>query len=66
LKIVLRICLDVHIRTIVVLTYDKLAEIYFLHLLYAIYFSTMTHLHLGKKVSIFPPGDVNFRPIPLR
>jgi hypothetical protein len=52
LKIAVRIHLDAHIRTIVVLTGGKLTGIYFLHLLYAIYF-------LGKKLSILPPGDVN-------
>jgi hypothetical protein len=38
LKTAVRICLDGHIRTIVVLTGGKIIEIYFLYLLYAIYF----------------------------
>jgi hypothetical protein len=38
LKIVVRICLDAHIRTIIVLIAGKLTRIYFLYLLYAIYF----------------------------
>jgi hypothetical protein len=37
-KPTVRIHLDAHIRTIVVLTGGKLAGIYFLHLLFAIYF----------------------------
>jgi hypothetical protein len=61
-----RICLDAHIRYIVVLTGGKLTGIYFLHLLSAIYFSVTTHLRQGKKVSILPPGDVNPGPIPSR
>jgi hypothetical protein len=56
-----RIHLDAHIRTIVVLTGGKLIGIYFLHLL-----SVMTHRRPGKKVSILPPGVVNPRPIPSR
>jgi hypothetical protein len=36
--------LDAHIRTIIVLTGGKLTGIYFLHLLYAIYYSVTTHL----------------------
>jgi hypothetical protein len=36
----------------------KLAGIYFLPLPSIIYFSVMTHLRQGKKVSIFPLGDV--------
>jgi hypothetical protein len=38
LKTVVRICLDAHIRIIVVLTGGKLIGIYFLYLLSAIYF----------------------------
>jgi hypothetical protein len=56
--------LDVHIRTIVVLTGGKLTGIYFVPLLYAIYYSVMTHLQQGKKVSILPPGDMNPNPSP--
>jgi hypothetical protein len=59
-----RIRLDAHIRTIVVLTGGKLIGAYFLHLLYAIYFPVTTHVHAGKKVSILPSGDVNPRPVP--
>jgi hypothetical protein len=66
LKTVVRICLDAHIRTIVALTGGKLTEIYFLYLLYANYFSVMTHLHQGKKVSILVPGDVNSGPVASR
>jgi hypothetical protein len=54
-----RIRVDAHIRTIVVLTCGKLTGIYFLYLLSAIYFSVMMHLRQGKKVSILMPGDVN-------
>jgi hypothetical protein len=43
LKTVVRIHLETHIRTILVLTCGKLARIYFLHLLFAIYFSVTTH-----------------------
>jgi hypothetical protein len=53
--------LDVHIRTIVVLTDGKLTVIYFAHLL-----SVITHQRQGKKVSILPPDDVNPGPIPSR
>jgi hypothetical protein len=56
-KTVVRIRLDAHIRTIVVLTGDKLIRIYF---------SIMTHLRHSKKVNILPPGDVSPRPIPSR
>jgi hypothetical protein len=55
-----------HIRTIVVLICSKLTRIYFLHLLYAIYFSVTTHLRPGKKISILPLGDVNPRLAPSR
>jgi hypothetical protein len=58
--------LDAHIRTIVVLTCGKLTGFYFLHLLYASYYSIMMHLRQGKKVSIVPPGNVNPGLIPLR
>jgi hypothetical protein len=43
LKTAVRLCLDAHIRTIVVLTGGKLTEIYFLHLPYAIYFPVTMH-----------------------
>jgi hypothetical protein len=59
-----RICLDAHIRTIVVLIDNKLTGFYFLHLLYAIYFLVTMNLRLGKKVSTLLPGDVNLRSIP--
>jgi hypothetical protein len=61
-----RIHLDAHIKTIVVLTGGKLTRFYFLPLLYVIYYSAMTHLRQGKKVSIFPLGDANPRPVPSR
>jgi hypothetical protein len=54
------------IRTIVILTGGKLTGFYFLPLLYAIYYSVMTHLQKGKKVGILPRGDVNSGPIPSR
>jgi hypothetical protein len=66
LKIAVRIRLDAHIKTIVVLTGDKLTWIYFLYLLSAIYFSVMTHLCRGKKVSILVLGDVNSGPVASR
>jgi hypothetical protein len=44
-KTAVRIRLDAHIRTIVVLTGGKLTGIYLLYLLYAIYFSVTMHLH---------------------
>jgi hypothetical protein len=56
-----RICLDAHIRTLVVLTCGKLTGIYFLHLL-----SVTTQRRQGKKVSILPRSDVNPRPVPSR
>jgi hypothetical protein len=56
-----RIHLDAHIRTIVVLTGGKLTWIYFPHLL-----SVTMHRRQGKKVSIFPLGDVNPGPVPSR
>jgi hypothetical protein len=62
----MRICLDAHIRTIVVLTGVKLTWIYFLYLLSAIYFSVTMHLRQGKKVSILVPGDVNSGPVASR
>jgi hypothetical protein len=42
LKTAVRIRLDAHIKTIVVLTSGKVKGIYFPHLLYAIYFSVTT------------------------
>jgi hypothetical protein len=66
LKITERIRLDADIRTIVVLTGDKLTAIYFMYLFYAIHYSITTHLQNGKKVSILPPGDLNPRPNKLR
>jgi hypothetical protein len=60
-KFMVRIRLGAHIRTIVVLTGGKLIGIYFPYLL-----SVMTHRWQGKKVCIFPPGDVNLGPIPSR
>jgi hypothetical protein len=60
-KSTVRICLNAHIRTIVVLTSGKLIGIYFLYLL-----SVTMHRWQGKKVSIFPLGDVNPGPVPLR
>jgi hypothetical protein len=66
LKTAMRICLDAHIRTIVVLTGVKLTWIYFLYLLSAIYFSVTMHLRQGKKVSILVPGDVNSGPVASR
>jgi hypothetical protein len=56
--------LDAHIRTIVVLTGGKLTGFYFLHLLYAIYYSVTMHLRKGKKVSFLPLDDVNLGPVP--
>jgi hypothetical protein len=58
-----RICVDAHIRTIVVLTGGKLTGIYFLYLRSVIYFSVMTHLLQGKKVSILVSGDVDSGPV---
>jgi hypothetical protein len=54
LKTAVRIRLDAHIWTIVVLTCGKLTRIYFPYLL-----SITTHRRQGKKVSILSPGDVN-------
>jgi hypothetical protein len=65
-KFTVRKPLEAHIRTIVVLTCGNLTGIYFLHLLYTIYYSIMTHLRQGKKVSFLPPSDVNLGPIPSR
>jgi hypothetical protein len=65
-KTVVRKQLDAHIRTIVVLTGGKLSGIYFMHLLYAIYFSVMMHQQKDKEVSFFPLGDVNPGPVPSR
>jgi hypothetical protein len=61
-----RIRFNARIRTIVILTGDKLTGIYFLYLLSTIYFSITTHLRQGKKVSILVPGDVNFGPVASR
>jgi hypothetical protein len=61
-----RICLDAHIRTIVVLTGGKLTGFSLQHFLYAIYYSITTHLQQGKKVSFLPLGNVNPRPVPSR
>jgi hypothetical protein len=61
-----RIHFNAHIRTIVVLTGGKLTGIYFLYLPSAIYFSVMTHLRQGKKVSILVPGDVDSGPVASR
>jgi hypothetical protein len=61
-----RIHVDAHIRTIIVLTGAKLTGFYFLHLLYAIYYFVMTHLQKGKKVSFLPLGDVNPGLVPSR
>jgi hypothetical protein len=58
-KTAVRICLDAHIRTIVVITGSMVTKIYILYLFYAIYFSVTTHLRPGKKVSILPLCDVN-------
>jgi hypothetical protein len=66
LKTAVRIRLDSHKRTRVVLTGGKLIGIYFLYLLSAIYFFVTTHPHQGKKVSILSPGDVNSRPVASR
>jgi hypothetical protein len=61
LKTTVRIRLDAHIRSIVVLTGGKLIGIYFLHLL-----SVMMHQRQGKMVSILSLGDVNPGPVPSR
>jgi hypothetical protein len=65
-KTTVRIRLEAHIRTIVVLTGGKLTGIYFLHLLSVIYFFVTTHQRKCKNVSILPPGDVNLGPVPSR
>jgi hypothetical protein len=65
-KTVVRIHLDAHIRTIVVLIGGKLIGIYFLYLFYVIYFSVTTHLRQGKNVSILSLGDVNPGPVASR
>jgi hypothetical protein len=59
----LRIRLEAHIRTIIVLTGGKLNGIYFLHLHYAIYCFVTMHLRKGKKLSVLPSDDVNQGPI---
>jgi hypothetical protein len=63
-KTMVRIVLDAHIRTILVLTGGKLTGIYFSYLLSTIYLSVTTHRRRGKKVSILPPGDGNLGPDP--
>jgi hypothetical protein len=55
-----------HIRTILVLTGGKVTGFYFLYSLYAIYYSIMTHLGTGKKISFCPSGDVNPGPVSSR
>jgi hypothetical protein len=62
----MRIHFNARIRTIVVLTGGKLIGIYFLYLFSANYFSVMTHLRQGKKVSILVPGDMDFGPVASR
>jgi hypothetical protein len=57
---------NARIRTIVVLTSDKLTGIYFMYLLSVIYFSVTTHLRQGKKLSIIVPGDVDSSPVASR
>jgi hypothetical protein len=66
LKTAVTICLEAHIRTIVVSTGGKLIRIYFLHLLYTIYYSVTTHPQKCKKVSILSSDDVNLEPVPSR
>jgi hypothetical protein len=62
-KTTVRIHLDAHINTIVVLTDGKITGIYFRYLfLCNLLFATM-HLRQGKKVSILMPGDVNSDPV---
>jgi hypothetical protein len=63
-KTTMKICLDAHIRTIIVLTGGKLTGIYFPHLRFVIYFSVTMHRQKCKKVSILPLGDVNPGPFP--
>jgi hypothetical protein len=65
-KTTVRIHLDAHIRSIVVLTGGKLTGFYFLLLPYAIYYSVTMHRRKGKKISILPSGDVNPEPVPSR
>jgi hypothetical protein len=50
-KTAVRIRVDAHIRTIVVLTDGKINRIYFLPLLSVIYFFVTTHRRKGKEVS---------------
>jgi hypothetical protein len=57
-KPMVRIRVDDHIRTIVVLTGGKLIEIYFPQFSFCNLHSIMTHIRHGKKVSIFSSGDV--------
>jgi hypothetical protein len=61
LKTAMRICLNAHIRTIVVLRGGKLTGIYLPHLL-----SVTMHREEGMKVSILSSGNVNPELIPSR
>jgi hypothetical protein len=61
-----RIHLYAHIRTIVVSTGDKLTGFYYPHLLSVIYYSVITHLQAGKKVSYLSLDDANPRLVPSR
>jgi hypothetical protein len=65
-KPTVRICLDAHIRSIVVLIDSKLTVIYFMYLLYVIYYSVTMHLRQVKKVSILLSGELNPGPVPSR
>jgi hypothetical protein len=65
-KPTVRIRLDAHIRTIVILIGGKLIGFLLSALLSTNSFSVMTHLCQGKKVRILPLGDVNPRPVPSR
>jgi hypothetical protein len=63
-----RIRLDAHIRTIVVLTGDKLTGIYFLHLISIIYFSIYDELvdaysSLNRCPIYDEPVDCHCRPV---
>jgi hypothetical protein len=62
LKTAVRIRLNVHIRTIVVLICGKLTRIYFLSYLLQ-FTSVTTHRRKGKKVNIISSGDVNPGPV---
>jgi hypothetical protein len=59
-KPTVKIHLDVHIRTNVVLTGGKLTMIYFMQ------FTFYNNLCQGKKISILSLGDVNPGPVPSR